>query len=300
MAAETQADRILAQFKFYDVNGDGIIDRSELQTILQGYDSSKWTTEKVDAILAAADLNKDQCISYDEFVAFVSNSGDDQAEFLKAAEKVPDAAIVSLVRSVSQVSEASGKGDLTPALEELANVPWEKKEPAIGLMLKLLRNIVNDPTNPKFRRLKRSNAKLQEVVFSVPGCAELLMASGFEPEGEELVLPEGVDVKWILDELDSFGKQELMDKMRAERDAKIAAAKAEAEKAKDLKGHIHGGSDDRKALLEKIEYDRQERVAREKLAAEGFREEVAIPAEKAGGGVTRFSDVGVDLNKPAG
>jgi len=300
-AAETEGDRILAQFMHFDQNADGKIDRGELLTILQGFDADKWTPERVDGIITAADLNKDGAIQYEEFLIWASKEGADQADFLKAADRVPPEAIDSLVRTLSAHSTSSGKDDLVPALEELHKVPWEQKEPAIATLTKILANTVKDPSNPKFRRLRRANPTLQTKIFSVPGCAELLMAAGFEVEGDELVLPEGVDVAWILDELKSFGSQELMEHARAERDARIAAAKAEDAKASELKGRVTGGSaEDRKRLLQQLEYDRQEREMREKLAAEGYREEVGIPAEKKGSAVKRFADIGVDLNKPAG
>lgn len=300
-AVETQGDRILTQFSHFDQNGDGSIDRQELLTILQGFDPVKWTDERVDGILVEADLKKDGVIHYKEFVAWVSKDGKDQADFLKAADVLAPEAIEGLVRSLSNHSATSGKGDLVGALEALHQVPWEKKEPAVATLLKILQNTAKDPSNPKFRRLKTTNAVLQAKVFAVPGCAELLMASGFEVDGDDLVLPDGVDVSWVVEELGGFGNKELLDQRRAERDAKIEAAKAEEAKGKALKGHNLGGSpEDRKRLLEKIEYDRQERLKRDELAAEGYHEQVFIPAEKNGGDVPGFKSIGVDLDKGGG
>jgi len=289
-------------FRAFDQNGDGEIDKTELLNILQSFDSDKWTSERVDAILKSADLNKDGVLQYEEFVNYLEK--DPEGEFSKDAAKVkpiPPEAIVELVRQASTMSEEAGKPDLLGPLQALQEMPWEKKEPAISLMLKLLQNVAKNPGVEKYRHLKRTNPTLQQKIFSVPGCAELLMAAGFEPESdEELVLPESADIQWVIDQLTEFGNEELMAQRRAERDARIAAAKAEETKAKELKGMARSSDADRKALLEKIEYDRQEREAREKLAAEGFREKVSIPAEKGGGDVTRFSDIGVDLNRGGG
>lgn len=302
MAGETEGDRLLSLFRSFDQNGDGKIDRSELKNALQQtFGASKWPDDRIDRVLTDADMNKDSAIQYEEFVTWVSKGGDDQAEFLKAAEILTPQAIDGLVRSISNISHQSGMHDLVAPLEELHAVPWETKEPAIALLLKLLQNILKDVANPKFRRLKLTNATLSAKVFSVPGCKELLLGAGFEQEGEELVLPEGVDIQWVVDDLTSFGSKELMDHQRAERDARIAAARVEEAKAKALKGHAGGGGDEeRKRLLELAAYDKQERAAREKLLAEGYREEVPIAGEKTGAAVTRYGDIGVDLNAKGG
>eukprot|EP00930_Biecheleria_cincta_P101250 TRINITY_DN92880_c0_g1_i1.p1 TRINITY_DN92880_c0_g1~~TRINITY_DN92880_c0_g1_i1.p1 ORF type:complete len:307 (-),score=89.66 TRINITY_DN92880_c0_g1_i1:159-1079(-) len=296
------SDQILAQFRVFDQNGDGAIDKTELLNVLQSFDKDLWTNERVDATLKAADLNKDGVLQYEEFMKYLEK--DPEGEFSKVAAKVtpiPAEAIVELVRQASTTSIETGKPDLLGALQALQEMPWEKKEPAISLMLKLLQNVAKNPGVEKYRHLKRTNATLQQKIFSVSGCAELLMAAGFEPQGdEELVLPEGADIQWVIDQLTEFGNEELMAQRRAERDARIAAVKAEEAKGKELKGMAKSSDADRKALLEKIEYDRQEREAREKLAAEGFREKVSIPAEKGGGDVTRFADIGVDVNRGGG
>jgi UBX domain-containing protein 6 len=73
---------------------------------------------------------------------------------------------------------------------------------SVALMARVLRNVVSEPTNVKFRRLRLSNAKVQATVMDVPGALELLQAAGFcmlfedapdDAEGASegwLVLPE--------------------------------------------------------------------------------------------------------------
>ena len=58
----------------------------------------------------------------------------------------------------------------------------------------LLKNVLAEPSNPKFRSIKLANAKLGRMVFSVPGGQALLCAAGFAEQGEQLVLPDDADL----------------------------------------------------------------------------------------------------------
>lgn len=290
------------QFQYFDADGNGTLDRQELLTALQSDDPVRWTPARIDALLQAADTNRDGVIQYEEFVAYLETNSQYAADLGQVVRRIPLEAINHLVRTLSGRSAESGRDDLCAPLASLEEAPWDQKEGAIVLLLKLLRNIDTNPSEAKYRRLKKTNKTLTQKVFSVPGCMELLIAAGFDDEGEELVLPEGTDIGWVVDEVQSFGNKELHDKLRVERDAKIAARKEEDHKAKKLTGLPagNGGDEERQRILEKAEYDRQERVAREKLAAEGYREENHVPAEKGGAVVKRFEDIGVDVNRGGG
>ncbi|GLJ46755.1 hypothetical protein SUGI_0986020 [Cryptomeria japonica] len=58
----------------------------------------------------------------------------------------------------------------------------------LEVVLKLLRNIVSDPSNDKFRRIRMTNPKIQETVGSAVGGVELLECVGFkfQAEGEDM------------------------------------------------------------------------------------------------------------------
>jgi len=58
-------------------------------------------------------------------------------------------------------------------------------EGSVEIVLRLLRNIVKEPENPKFRRIRMSNPKIREAVAEVPGGIELLEGVGFELKEEE-------------------------------------------------------------------------------------------------------------------
>ncbi|KAK9115141.1 hypothetical protein Syun_021938 [Stephania yunnanensis] len=61
-------------------------------------------------------------------------------------------------------------------------------EGSIEVVLKLLRNIVREPENSKFRRIRLSNPKIREAIGEVVGGVELLECVGFglEQEGEDM------------------------------------------------------------------------------------------------------------------
>ena len=63
--------------------------------------------------------------------------------------------------------------------------------PAVQLLNTISNNIVGNPLEPKYRRLRPGNATLS-ILFGAPGGRDLLAAIGFLPEGAEfVVLPPG-------------------------------------------------------------------------------------------------------------
>merc|ERR1712137_782653 len=115
--------------------------------VLTSVDPSKWTETRLDAFMTAAGLGTDDLVPYAQFLEWDSTASSREIQ-----------------------SDPSGCNKrLTDALKELHAVAWEQKEPAIEIMLKLLQNVVANPSNLKFRRIRRTNEKLRDKVFSVPG-----------------------------------------------------------------------------------------------------------------------------------
>ena len=52
---------------------------------------------------------------------------------------------------------------------------------AVRVLTKILSNIRDTPAEPKFRRLRRENAKVQ-ALLNVPGALDLLRSCGFQDE----------------------------------------------------------------------------------------------------------------------
>lgn len=63
--------RIAEAFFHFDTNRDGIISKSELANVLQSLDPDTWKDEKISLLLEFADVNRDNRIQYNEFVAWV-------------------------------------------------------------------------------------------------------------------------------------------------------------------------------------------------------------------------------------
>jgi UBX domain-containing protein 6 len=61
-------------------------------------------------------------------------------------------------------------------------------EGSVEVVLRLLRNIVKEPANAKFRRIRMGNPKIREAVTEVAGGVELLEIVGFglKEEGGEM------------------------------------------------------------------------------------------------------------------
>ncbi|CAK8579615.1 unnamed protein product [Lathyrus sativus] len=72
-------------------------------------------------------------------------------------------------------------------------VSGSPSEGSVDIVLKLLRNIVKEPENVKFRKIRLSNPKIKEAVAEVSGGVELLSFLGFvlkEENGETWALME--------------------------------------------------------------------------------------------------------------
>lgn len=55
-----------------------------------------------------------------------------------------------------------------------------RAQTAIATLLKILRNILSDPTDPKYRTLKADNKAVKEKVIACRGGGDFLIAAGFE------------------------------------------------------------------------------------------------------------------------
>ncbi|KAF5953499.1 hypothetical protein HYC85_006355 [Camellia sinensis] len=81
-------------------------------------------------------------------------------------------------------SESSENDSVSEGRNELeacvgAYVSGKPFDGSVEIVLKLLRNIVKEPENAKFRRIRMGNPKIREAIGDVTGCVELLECVGF-------------------------------------------------------------------------------------------------------------------------
>ena len=69
---------------------------------------------------------------------------------------------------------------------------------AVETAIKLLQNVISHQDDPKYRRVRLTNAKLEKVLFSQPGGRDLLVAVGFVGDGLELELPASASMVRLL------------------------------------------------------------------------------------------------------
>jgi hypothetical protein len=162
----------------------------------------------------------------------------------------------------------------------LRSLPLDKWEETLELIEKLTRNVVRNPREDKFRKIRLTNKKISEFITEVPGATELLRVMGWtdatSEEGEAcLVLPDAVTLEFqehvgkIVDAKPWYKKEV--------EDAKRAQARQERIEADPAL----------KALKEKMDQDRAE------VAAKGPAQ--ASVAKKLGDGpnIMRAGDVGI-------
>lgn len=63
----------------------------------------------------------------------------------------------------------------------------ELSDGAVGLLRRVLRNLILSPNEVKYQKLKTTNAKVQEGLVRVPGAVEFLALCGFVEKEEQLV-----------------------------------------------------------------------------------------------------------------
>jgi len=70
-ASPGSLEHVTAVFQHFDANGDGEIQREELVQVLQLLDGERWTDQRIDDLVVAADANHDGKIQFGEFLRWV-------------------------------------------------------------------------------------------------------------------------------------------------------------------------------------------------------------------------------------
>lgn len=164
--------------------------------------------------------------------------------------------------------------ELTDFEKLLRNLPVECAIPALDLLETLSRNVIQNPSEEKYRRVRTTNEKLI-ALFGVPGTVDVMENMGWQFDGEFMTLPKDVHLDFqahvvkILEAKSHFGKQ----KELVARSAKIAADPGKAE------------------LLKQLEIDRRERSAAAGLP-------IAVSRVEKGVAVAEAATVPVTVSRP--
>merc|ERR1719157_33738 len=68
--AKSNSGDVISTFRLFDRNGDGTIDREELEMVLKLLDPQMWTDANVEKLLKGADANGDGVVQYEEFIGW--------------------------------------------------------------------------------------------------------------------------------------------------------------------------------------------------------------------------------------
>jgi len=100
---------------------------------------------------------------------------------------VPSAAPAATSTSTSPPS--TGNADLSAALLTIkTNHPGNEYKTALTTLSKLLQNVIQNPMEEKYRKVKKTNAAFQKRLGRLTGAEQAIYAIGFRTVGEEYVL----------------------------------------------------------------------------------------------------------------
>ena len=162
--------------------------------------------------------------------------------------------------AVDAAAAAAIDAALTKMMTENVNTPLrvvgpELVENAVKVLTKVLANIVAEPGEEKFRRLKKANKMVQGKLLPCRGAVQLLMAVGFRNVDEVFVLADErrdlAALNYALQRLGGLGE---------EKEAAAAAEAAAAEQARRalyLQQQADREEDKRVKLIERKKLDEQ-------------------------------------------
>ena len=133
--------------------------------------------------------------------------------------------------------------EIDSMLSAVADAPRDVLEPALELLVKMFTAIIDKPNEPKVRRIRWMNAKVQEHLAGVPIAQDFLVASGFSiiespvegspGETETVLLFEDGSSMTLLSEARGRLNQALA-RARSSPSSSAAAAAAAAQPSREL------------------------------------------------------------------
>ncbi|XP_058970615.2 peptide-N(4)-(N-acetyl-beta-glucosaminyl)asparagine amidase [Pocillopora verrucosa] len=198
----------------------------------------------------------------------------------------------------SKLGEGEREQSLISSLESLCKEhDRETARKAIETLLTLANNIVRSPTDEKYRKVKKQNKSFSVRVWQLAEAQEFLFSWGWQEDDDHIVLPSDEDVQLV--------KQILMKKLNNIPSRSSSGVASNSEPLTERERQLQ---EERRKVLEKKKFEDQEKARikaqiqadRKNIKDREMRESRARKPEKFGGKITKFGDIGVDLNKGGG
>ncbi len=226
------------------------------------------------AVLARARSNEERERTRQAQVLTEAERADQVASDAELQATAAETQFIKIDRAVSRLNEAN---------------PAPVTKTAIELLLKIMVAIQKNPAEPKFRKLRKDNKKISSQVLSARGALGLLSAVGFASTDDGYLV---------------MGEESVNASLLEHSIATLQGAAAGRET-----GHAAAAKAAREAHLAKLRADAAEaKASRDRMRrmvasdSEARRDPTwsAKAFEKSGQSVTRFEDIGVDLNRGGG
>ena len=83
----------------------------------------------------------------------------------------------------------------TSIVKKLCDNDPKTFQDAKEILIKLINNILRDPQNVKYRRIRLSNPKVESMLLNANGAFEILFSVGFEEDTDALILPLSASIE---------------------------------------------------------------------------------------------------------
>lgn len=147
---------------------------------------------------------------------------------LVGEESLPRDQMRTRIREFLYTQLSQEQGLTAVLIIHTCNSPRERVETAIETLSKALNNIILNPTEEKYRKIRRNNRVFKEKVGSLEGTEDFLLGCGFKLS--MLPVPDGPDEEfWVLSEATDIDHLAMM------KESLISAEPVSAELDRDLK-----------------------------------------------------------------
>lgn len=152
---------------------------------------------------------------------------------------------------------------------------------ALTVIGKLTKNVAQNPTEEKYRKIRLSNPKIEETIVNVPGAMDLLIVMGWEynvdEDADHLILPAKVKLQFQRHARPCDEFAELIQKEQEKQFMRKATQPRE----------VTASDKEKEALRAQMEADRKER------AAQGPITQASVRTERGEGKQMGCADAGI-------